>query len=64
LNECKDYLKLKFGAKKDIIDIKTGEVHTQDKSIAGYSKSEMSEFIDACVQFLTHDLGLIVPEPI
>jgi len=61
--DCKRYLKNEFGAREIVTNPLTGKEDMDMKSVAAYSIEEMSELIDASVQFLRHNLGYVIPDP-
>jgi hypothetical protein len=56
------YLKKRFGAFVERVDIDTGEIVSEPKSMARYTKGEASVFIDESIQFAT-SIGCMIPHP-
>ena len=61
--DCKKWIKKELGTKELYTDPISGKKEMEPKSIADYNLDEMSQLIQRTVDFLTHDLGLVVPNP-
>lgn len=60
--EVKAWIKHRFGVKTERADILTGEVFTESKSFADYTKEEMRLFLDEVILFCA-SINVHIPIP-
>lgn len=58
-----DWLKTSFAPRKDVVNEQTGEIRSVPLRLSEMDKFQTIEFLDACINTLARDYGVVVPPP-